>query len=296
MVEQLRDSHLRTLWISRIDYRENSGVNTHTHEDFFQLIVIIDGEGSINIGNKEYSILSKCLYFIPKGVHHSFHFTKDSTTIDFKFQILSEKLESLVYEIDVSEPYLVGSLLNNVKEVFKLSIDHLRYPDPILLYRIEVEFKAFFLSYLQGNSMMKEDNDGKTPLVNQEIHSDFPIIEYLNEHLQSKISLEDIANHFNFHPHYLIELFRKKLGTTPMNFLQQLRVEKSKEHLEFTNYTISEIADLVGLTAPYFSRLFKSVEGVSPTEYREQSRSVIGKDIVLEQDFLSYLEKQPPVL
>lgn len=126
--------------------------------------------------------------------------------------------------------------------------------------------------------------------------SDFPIIDYLNENIHEQISLEDIAKHFNFHPHYIIELFKKRFDTTPMNFLQSLRLEKAKEYLEFSNYTISEISDYVGWSPPYFSRLFKSKEGVSPTNYREQTRTVVGKHILLEEEFFTSLDKQPEIL
>ncbi|MFC0471324.1 AraC family transcriptional regulator [Halalkalibacter kiskunsagensis] len=294
MEQNLRDSHLRILWISRIDYETNSGVGTHKHDDFYQLIFIINGSGTIYLGRDCYNIEPDYCYFIPKGMSHSFHFSSDSTTLDFKFLVDDNELEKIIVTSKIDEPKLVGNLLNKLKGIFKLSSDNLHRPHDILPYRIDVEFKGFLLAFLQQHSKFNEAKPSESLSVIQDAHPDLPIVDFLVENLQSKVTLEDMAKHFNFHPHYLIELFRKNLGTTPMQFLQKLRVEKSKEYLEFTNSTVTEISELVGLTPPYFSRLFRDREGISPSDYREQTRNVVGKDIVLEEDFL--LDLQPAVV
>lgn len=289
----LRDNQLRISWISRIDYEKNSAVETHIHDDFYQLLYIIDGEGSIEINGHSYHFLPQHAYFIPKGSKHSFRFTQDSMTIDFKFNINSQELEQLLLATNCKEPIYISNQ-NEVKNLFKLSTQNLQKPNELLPFRIDVGFKGFILSILVEKEYAKLNDKLDSFSVEKEFHPDFPIVEFLTEHIQTKISLEDIAKHFNFHPHYLIEIFRKKLGTTPMNFLQRLRLEKSKEYLEFTNLSISEISDFVGLTPPYFSRLFRDRIGISPSEYRENTRTVIGKDIVLEKDFS--LGEQPVIL
>lgn len=289
----LRDSQLRIIWISRIDYEKNSAVETHIHDDFYQFLYIIDGEGTIQINESSYDLCPQHGYFIPMGYEHNFHFTQDSMTIDFKFNIISKEFKQLLHPYCCSEPLYISNQ-NEVKNLFKLSTQNLQKPNELLPFRIDVEFKGFLLSLLVEKEYAKTERAFESFSIENEFLPDFPIVEFLTKHIQSKITLEDIAKHFNFNPHYIIEIFRKKLGTTPMNFLQQLRLEKSKEYLEFTNLSVSEIADLVGLTPPYFSRLFRDRIGISPTEYRERTRTVIGKDIILEQDFA--ISEQPAIL
>jgi AraC family transcriptional regulator, arabinose operon regulatory protein len=289
----LRDDQLRIIWISRIDYEKNSAVESHVHDSFYQLLFVINGEGTITMDETTFNLQPQHAYFIPKGCVHSFRFTQDSMTIDLKFNIMCEELEQLLQSHHSRKPLYISNV-NEVKNLFKLSTQNLHKPNELLPYRIDVGFKGFLLSILVEREYAKHENELDSYSLENEFHPDFPIVEYLNEHIQSKISLEDIAKHFNFHPHYLIELFRKELGTTPMNFLQRLRLEKSKEYLEFTNLSITEISDLVGLTPPYFSRLFRDRIGIAPSEYREKTRTVIGKDIVLEQDFS--LGEQPAIL
>jgi len=290
----LRDDQLRVFWISRIDYAKNTGVKSHYHDDIYQLLFIIDGEGQIQLNGETFELLPKHAYFIPKRIEHSFHFRKISSTIDIKFDIINKDVEKLFKENRLPVPYFIGDS-PKLNELFKLSVMNVKQPVPLIPYRIDVGFKDFLLLIIQENTLSDNINNPSIYSIMKEFHPDFPIAQYLTEHLQSQITLEDISKEFNFHPHYIIELFRKKFETTPMNFLQKLRIEKSKEYLELSNSTITEIADLVGLSAPYFSRLFRIREGITPSEYREQTRTFVGKHILLEDEFIPSFKKQPVI-
>ncbi|MNI47491.1 HTH-type transcriptional regulator YesS [compost metagenome] len=105
---------------------------------------------------------------------------------------------------------------------------------------------------------------------------------YIHEHITEKLSLVDIAKHFGFHPHYLIKIFSDKTGMSPIQYLQEVRLEKAKEYLEYTELTIMEISGKLGWSHSYFSRLFHQREGTSPTHYRKHAAMGIGKDIVFD--------------
>ena len=60
---------------------------------------------------------------------------------------------------------------------------------------------------------------------------------------------------------------------TPMQYILSIRIANAQNLLETTGYTISEIAAIVGYDNPlYFSRIFKKQKGLSPKEYRHQSK------------------------
>lgn len=294
MNDLLRDEQLRVFWMSRIDYEKNTGVKSHFHDDLYQFLYLIEGEGTIHINEESYELLPKHAYFISKRYKHHFYFTCPSSTIDLKFDIINNDLENLFRADQFPVPYFIGDS-PKLKELFKLSVMNLKKSSPLIPYRIDVGFKDILLAMIQENTYTQHTSPRSLYSLKSEFHPDFPVIDYMSENLQSRITLEDIAKHFSFHPHYIIDLFRKKFDTTPMKLLQELRIEKSKEYLEFSNYTVTEIAELVGLSAPYFSRLFHLKEGVSPTEYREQARTVVGKHILLEEDFSPSLKNQPEI-
>ncbi|KKI90987.1 hypothetical protein WQ54_17445 [Bacillus sp. SA1-12] len=287
---KVRDSQLQVLWMARIDYLKNSGVKMHSH-DFYQLQLIIDGEGIIEINGQSYPVLANHCYFFEKNIPHEFHFSKETITIDVKFT-LSEDLIELIKFSNLMGAIKVNDI-DEFKQLFQLSSANLKNPNPLLPYRIDVGLKGALLGMLQDNIAEYKLFKSRLKVPVQETNKGFPMVQYLKQNLQSKVSLEEMAHHFGFHPHYLIEIFKKDLGTTPMQYLQSLRLEKAKEYLEFTSYSVSEIAELVGFTTPYFSRLCCERLGMSPTQIREQMRTVVGKDIVLEQDFV--IGSQPSI-
>lgn len=95
--------------------------------------------------------------------------------------------------------------------------------------------------------------------------------QYLDEHYAERIALDELAASFFISKYYLAHSFKEQFGVTINAYLQSVRVTHAKQLLRFTGKTIDEIAAEVGLPDPaYFSRLFKKVEGVAPSAYREQ--------------------------
>ncbi|MBV4429202.1 helix-turn-helix domain-containing protein [Clostridium tyrobutyricum] len=285
----LRDDQLQVLWISRIDYSKNSGVKNHNH-NFYQLLFIVDGEVSVIIDDKNYSINSNHCCLFKKGTVHEFYFTKESITIDIKFTINNDMVK-FIENSKFPDTYKLKNMLP-IKELFQLSIEAQKQKSNyFFIFQIDVNFKCVLMGIIQ-EYLSNYVSDLTTTSVDEK-NECYTMIQFLKQHLDKEITVSDIANHFGFHPHYLIALFKKNIGMPPMHYLQLLRLDKAKRYLRFTSYSIEEIASLVGLTAPYFSRLCCKRLGMSPSKLREEMRTVIGKDIVLEKDFI--LDSQPPI-
>ncbi|TBL76267.1 response regulator transcription factor [Paenibacillus thalictri] len=94
------------------------------------------------------------------------------------------------------------------------------------------------------------------------------LIQYIGMNYMKDIQLNDVADHFNVSPVYASNVFKKVTGTTFISYLQQFRVELAKALLASGEYKISEVAYMVGYgNLTYFSRVFKSVEGVTPGDF-----------------------------
>lgn len=97
------------------------------------------------------------------------------------------------------------------------------------------------------------------------------IKQYLDEHYDEKITLDDLTERFFISKYYLTRVFRKQFGISISHYLLSIRITKAKQMLRFTDETVENIGYKCGLGAPhYFSRTFKQVEGISPSEYRKK--------------------------
>lgn len=93
-------------------------------------------------------------------------------------------------------------------------------------------------------------------------------IQFMEQHYQQQISLQEVADELGVTPQHLSKLFKKETGKNYIDWLTHLRIEKAKEYLIAGKVNIREVGYLVGIQDPnYFSRLFKKNVGVSPSEY-----------------------------
>ncbi|MBA4738064.1 MAG: helix-turn-helix transcriptional regulator, partial [Cryomorphaceae bacterium] len=85
--------------------------------------------------------------------------------------------------------------------------------------------------------------------------------------------IEQIANQLSVSQRYLSDTLKKETGKTSTEHLQLYLIDEAKNILLDPKKSVSEIAYELGFEyPPYFSRLFKKKEGISPTQYREQYR------------------------
>jgi AraC family transcriptional regulator of arabinose operon len=97
------------------------------------------------------------------------------------------------------------------------------------------------------------------------------IREYIDRHLQQKLSLTTIADQFFVNKFYLARAFRLSFGMTVGEYISSARITYAKELLRFTNKSIDEISDMCGIPdTNYFAKVFRKLEGCSASEYRKK--------------------------
>ena len=95
------------------------------------------------------------------------------------------------------------------------------------------------------------------------------IREYLDQHYNQKITLDELAERYFINKYYLTRIFKEQFGVTINNYLLNVRITHAKRELRFTDKSAEEIGAAVGFhELYYFSRVFKKVEGCSISEYR----------------------------
>ena len=101
-------------------------------------------------------------------------------------------------------------------------------------------------------------------------------IHYLSTQYAEPITIELMAESLGYNRAYLSRMFKRHTKVTPVTFLLKLRVDKARLLLrERLELTIEQIASSVGFYDPlYFSKQFRRWYGVSPSEYRNQIKSL----------------------
>lgn len=95
------------------------------------------------------------------------------------------------------------------------------------------------------------------------------ICAYLQENYAEKITLDEVTRQVGFSKYYGSRLFKQYMGTSIIDYLIQIRLNKAKELLAKEEYSIKQISYMVGYQDPnYFTWSFKKATGISPVKYR----------------------------
>lgn len=99
----------------------------------------------------------------------------------------------------------------------------------------------------------------------------FKTTAYIKEHLTEKLSLDQVTEQVYLSKSYFCRIIKDELGCTFTEYVNRLRIERSRSLLRGTGMSIAEIACAVGFDdQSYFTRIFKKQVGVAPGKYREQ--------------------------
>ena len=94
--------------------------------------------------------------------------------------------------------------------------------------------------------------------------------QYITEHYRETITLEIVSREIGFNPAYFSTVFLKSTGQHFMDYLKEVRISNAKTMLLNTNKSVAEIASAVGYSdLKYFSRLFRKLTHLTPSEYRK---------------------------
>ena len=96
------------------------------------------------------------------------------------------------------------------------------------------------------------------------------LIDYMSDYYMTDITLDYLSEIMHISPAYISKIFKEETGSSPIQYLIQIRMDMAKSFLASPEVSIKEVSNKVGYQdAYYFSRLFKKHYGVSPSAYRD---------------------------
>lgn len=254
----------------------------NVNSPFTRLYYVTEGSAQIELPDGIYTLSPKHMYFIPaftihtnicksNFVHYYLHIYEDhysdndwldhwkfpveieATDLDLAlFKRLCEinphmtlqKSDPTTYD---NNPTLMQNLIKNRQRAFC---------DKVESRGIVFQLLSRFFKQGQSKIEMEDNRIAKTVL-------------YIRKHLNEAIELEKLAEISCFSKDHFIRLFKKELGTTPLQYINQKKIEKAQLLLITEELAVKEIAfQLAFEDYSYFNRLLKKITGVTPQEYR----------------------------
>lgn len=257
------------LHLQEVGFLDAIHPHTSTRENLvsFLFFVVKKGSGKLVYDNKTYNLEKGDCVFIDCKKAYSHSTSNDLWSLEW-CHFYSSTLSSIYDKYverggkPVFHPSSITSYTVLINELYLLASSS----DYIRDMRINEKLSSLLTLIMQES--WHPENDTVISRKRLELDS---IKNYLDEHYSEHISLEELSNKFFINKFYLTKIFKEAYGITINNYLISKRITKAKQYLRFTDMTIEEIGQAIGMEGSnYFCRMFKKVEGMSPTTYKKK--------------------------
>ncbi|MGL5411613.1 AraC family transcriptional regulator [Cetobacterium sp.] len=266
------------LYISKSKCDSDWHSTAHFHP-FTEIFYITEGKGSFQLDDEWVNVSIGDLVIINSNCLHTEKSTISSNPLEYIVlgidNISLNDLESKTYNIDSQNTNKFFKVLNYKDDKY------LSYFLNSLITELdkkeshyEISCKSLltlFIVYIlrSAKNDLKITKDSK--LLNLEC---MKIKNYLDSNYTQNITLDFLSELSYLNKFHLVHTFTKQIGTSPINYLINKRIEESKSLLTTTNFSIRDISSIVGFSnSSYFSHMFKKITGSSPKEYKTKSLS-----------------------
>ncbi len=268
-------------------------VRPHWHDEA-EIICFFGGDYRLEINMEPFFIRSKCLYFINSGELHSIITEKsgspEEAAIVFSPQMLS------FYSYDAAQTQLIHPLCSS-----KLRFPRCLAPEHPAFSDIYQSFTDIIQMYIPPDTDMK--NPGIQPSMdnlaiqlsvkssllrilavlsahslfipseknnNKQVEEIKTAITYIRENYREKIYVRDLASLLNLNEQYFSRFFKKAIGRSPMEYVNEYRIRQSMQLLKETDHSVTEICLECGFNnLGNFLREFRKYSGTTPLQYKK---------------------------
>lgn len=241
----------------KVTLESGSDLNFPNHiHNSFEIIIASDGEMEVTVANKKYTVLgNECVLVFPNQIHEikTESYAKHVILI-FSPQLVRAFSKKFEAHIPKSNKFTLDSFY--IDKISKLNSKNTTVELKGLLYTICGEFD-------KNAEYIEFKGDGQNLL--------FKIFNFVAENYKKKCSLYELSRETTYNYVYLSKHFSKNTGMSYTEYVCRFRVNEACYLLMNTSSTMLDIAYECGFDClRSFNRSFKSILGISPSEYRKQ--------------------------
>lgn len=190
------------------------------------------------------------------------------TILNYKFETMKQEKTITLQVLQTSAIELITTIYNSV---YANSAQYTA-PNPTdEIYRITLSSSLEEIHHILEDIIKTCGMMVQTRFLNHTHSAVMKILDYINEHYQEQITLENLSKIVYLNTKYICNIIKKDTGKTFHEILVGIRIEKAKQLMDNTSYKMYEISQLVGFyDTKAFNGAFKKHTGMTPTEYHKQ--------------------------
>ena len=250
--------HVRRIidcWFTQID-KASSVIKPASKS--YELLYVYEGSMDITLSSGTYSMRTHDL-ILYKADNLSINIESACSYLTVIFDVNQRKtlhiLEHLFHCTSEMQQILWKILIESFEDSYYTGTLLLCYLQEALLLLLQ------FYDTISRKTLITNSQSSRNNLLSE-------ILTYMNTRIAEPATIEDICREFYISRSSLQALFKTHLNTSPKNYLMNIKLQKSKELLRKGEYTISEVAYMLGFSSiHYFSRLFKKYFNITPSAY-----------------------------
>ncbi|MGG4146569.1 AraC family transcriptional regulator [Paenibacillus algorifonticola] len=235
--------------------------------DSYIFIYCTNGEGWIKLGSEEtIHVTEKTVSIIPAFTPHSYGAKTTNPWSIYWFHFRGEELVQLLESLSLEAALLHVSLpeAEKIVELFNQCYELLSAKSYSVIHQLHIsQTIRYLLSYISLIPRRKQD-EKMLAYIEQ-------AIQYMKDQLEGHLTLEDLVTRTRISKQHLNHLFKQSTGYAPIDYYLRLKMQRAGQLFDLTDQSVKAVSLSLGFKDPYyFSRLFKKIIGVSPTDYRRQ--------------------------
>lgn len=237
----------------------------------YVFIYCMEGSGWYKLNDEVYTVSANQYFILPAGSPHAYGADDENPWtiywIHFKGRLASCFQSRYADPIEIKPG--IHSRISNRIEMFEEIFHTLEmgYSHENLLYACSIFYHYLgTLRYLQQYREARRNDADHNDIVTAAIH-------FMQENIEKKLTLQDIATHTGYSSSHFSVLFSKRTGYAPLTYFNQLKIQQACQLLDFTDMKANQICYKIGIEDNYyFSRLFTKVMGMSPIQYKKMKK------------------------
>ncbi len=216
-----------------------------------------------------YSRVSTTQFIPSKDLETMFFKQVDSNNMAMAINFLEEYVDHMrscrPEDIPAIKDELAGIAFRLNQKLQSCDLTQQKYITDIIIYASDIiDIKEYLMQLLEQIQDNISDLDDKGRVI-------FDVERFILQNYDKDLSIDKIAEHVYLTPTYLCHLYKKTTGKTINQFIQEVKMNKSRRLLTDTTLTIGEIAEQVGYANQnYFTKVFTKHFGVNPSTFRNK--------------------------